>query len=75
VEFRAISRSALCSILNRRSDQGDVRLAEPDKIKAAVLYTIADEAERDVLCTVDSTNLGYTRRDVQKLSPNPKRAT
>jgi hypothetical protein len=28
-------------------------LAEPDKDKAAVLYKIADEAERDVLCTVD----------------------
>jgi hypothetical protein len=28
-------------------------LAEPDKDKAAVLYQIADEAERDVLCTVD----------------------
>src|ERR1700722_4888149 len=42
-------------------------LAEAEA-KAAVLYKIADEAERDVLCTVDSTNLGYTRRDVQKLS-------
>jgi hypothetical protein len=41
-------------------------LAEAEA-KAAVLYKIADEAERDVLCTVDSTNLGYTRRDVQKL--------
>jgi|BarGraIncu00222A_1022003.scaffolds.fasta_scaffold24637_4 hypothetical protein len=28
-------------------------LAEADKAKAAVLYKIADEAERDVLCTVD----------------------
>jgi hypothetical protein len=28
-------------------------LAEPDKAKADVLYKIADEAERDVLCTVD----------------------
>ena len=28
-------------------------LAQPDKAKAAVLYQIADEAERDVFCTVD----------------------
>jgi hypothetical protein len=42
-------------------------LAEPDKAKAAVLYQIADEADRDVLCTVDSTNLGFMRRGVQKL--------
>jgi hypothetical protein len=28
-------------------------LAEPDKAKAALLQTIADEAERGVLCTVD----------------------
>jgi hypothetical protein len=42
-------------------------LAEPDKAKAAVLLTIADEAERDVLCTVDSTNLGYARRDEPKV--------
>jgi hypothetical protein len=42
-------------------------LAEPDRTKVAVLLTIADEAERDVLCTVDSTNLGYVRRDKQKV--------
>jgi hypothetical protein len=42
-------------------------LAEPDRAKAAVLLTIADEAEKDVLCTVDSTNLGYARRDEQKI--------
>ena len=42
-------------------------LAEPDRAKAAVLLTIADEAERDVLCTVDSSNLGYVRRDTQKV--------
>ena len=42
-------------------------LAEPDKTRATLLLTIADEAERDVLCTVDSTNLGYARRDQQKL--------
>jgi hypothetical protein len=28
-------------------------LAERDKAKAALLYKIADEAERGVLCTVD----------------------
>jgi hypothetical protein len=28
-------------------------LAEPDKAKAAVLYQIADEADREVLFTVD----------------------
>jgi hypothetical protein len=28
-------------------------LAEPDKAKAAILDQIADEAERDVPCTVD----------------------
>jgi hypothetical protein len=37
-------------------------LAEPDKAKAAVLYQIADEAERDVLCTVDRTNFGSNRK-------------
>ena len=42
-------------------------LAEPDRAGAAVLLTIADEAERDVLCTVDSTNLGYTRQSVQNV--------
>jgi|KBSMisStandDraft_5_1062788.scaffolds.fasta_scaffold5384354_1 hypothetical protein len=47
-------------------------LAEADKAKAAVLLTIADEAERDVLCTVDSTNLGYTRRAAQNIPIQPK---
>jgi hypothetical protein len=42
-------------------------LAEPDRAKAAVLLTIADEAERDVLCTVDITNLGYTRQSAQSV--------
>ena len=49
-------------------------LAEPDKARAAVLYKIADEAERDVLCTVDKTSLGFLRREAQKLSP-PSRPT
>jgi hypothetical protein len=33
-------------------------LAEPDKAKAAILNQIADEAERDVLCTVDKMDTG-----------------
>jgi hypothetical protein len=41
-------------------------LAETDKDKAAVLYKIADEAERDVLCTVDRMNGG--------LDPKPPKA-
>jgi hypothetical protein len=32
-------------------------LAEPDKAKAALLFKIADEAERGVLCTVDRTTI------------------
>jgi hypothetical protein len=28
-------------------------LAEPGKVKAAVLYQIAEEAERDILCAVE----------------------
>ena len=42
-------------------------LAESDKTRATLLLTIADEAERDVLCTINSTNLGYARRDEQRL--------
>jgi hypothetical protein len=41
-------------------------LAEPDKAKAAILFKIAEEAERDVLCTVDRTSLGFTRRPEAK---------
>jgi hypothetical protein len=37
---------------NARVRYRQLALAEPDKDKPAVLY-IADEAERDVLCTVD----------------------
>jgi len=33
-------------------------LAGPDKAKAAILNQIADEAERDVLCTVDKMDSG-----------------
>ena len=36
-------------------------LVETDKAKAAVLYKIADEAERDVLCSVDRTGMGFGR--------------
>jgi hypothetical protein len=41
-------------------------LAEPDRARAAVLLTIADEAERD------STNLGYTRQGAQNIPSQPK---
>jgi hypothetical protein len=37
-------------------------LAEPDKAKAAILREIADEAERDVLCTVDKMDSISLRR-------------
>jgi hypothetical protein len=43
-------------------------LAEPDKAKAAVLYKIADEAERDVLYSVDRTSMGFQRRIGEKVS-------
>jgi hypothetical protein len=36
-------------------------LAEPDNAKAAILNQIADEAERDVLCTVDKMGSGLQR--------------
>jgi hypothetical protein len=45
-------------------------LTEPNEARATLLLTIAEEAERDVLCTVDSTNLGYARRDEQGFRPN-----
>src|SRR5262245_4146823 len=35
--------------------------AEPDKAKAAILREIADEAERDVLWTVDKMKSGFRR--------------
>ena len=35
--------------------------AEPDKAKAAILREIADEAERDVLCTVDKMDSSRRR--------------
>jgi hypothetical protein len=66
-----------CRAMNPKNHARAVRyrqlaLAEPDRAKAAVLLTIADEAERDVLCTVDSTNLGYTRRGTQNIPIQPK---
>ena len=47
-------------------------LTESDEARANLLLTIADEAERDVLCTVDSTNLGYTRPGAQNIPIQPK---
>jgi hypothetical protein len=32
-------------------------LTEPDEARATLLLTIADEAERDVLCTIDKSRL------------------
>ena len=45
-------------------------LAEADKEKAAILNQIADEAERDVLCTVDKMDSGLPRshRQLSNLS-------
>lgn len=37
----------------RAAKYRQLALAEPDKAKAAVLYQIADEADREVLFTVD----------------------
>ena len=41
-------------------------LAEPDQAKADVLYKIADEAERAVLCTVD-----WMRSEIPRTRPKP----
>ena len=41
--------------LTRATRYRQLALAEPDKAKAAILREIADEAERDVLCTVVPT--------------------
>jgi hypothetical protein len=35
--------------------------AEPDQVKAAILREIADEAERDVLCTADKMDSSLRR--------------
>ena len=41
-------------------------LAEPDRAKADVLHKIADEAERDVLCTVD-----WMHSPIPRTEPKP----
>jgi hypothetical protein len=41
-------------------------LAEPDRAKADVLLKIADEAERDVLCTVD-----WWHSEIPRTRPRP----
>jgi len=38
-------------------------LAENDKAKAALLFKIADEAEREVPCTIDGTPKAGTPRN------------
>lgn len=50
------SKSQVRAVRYRR-----LALAEPDKAKAAILNHIADEAERDVLCTVDKMDSGLQR--------------
>ena len=47
--------------LGRATRYRQLALAEPDKAKAAILREIADEAERDVLCTVDKMNSSLRR--------------
>jgi hypothetical protein len=47
--------------LARAARYRQLALAEPDKAKAAILREIADEAERDVLCTVDKMDSGLRR--------------
>ena len=39
-------------------------LAEPDRAKADMLFKLADEADRDVLCTSD-----WLRQEVQDAKP------
>ena len=53
-------------MMNQKNHDRAVRyrqlaLAEPDKNRAAVLFKIAEEAERDVLCSVDRTGMGFGR--------------
>ena len=53
-------------MMNQKNHDRAVRyrqlaLAEPDKNRAAVLLKIAEEAERDVLCSVDRTGMGFGR--------------
>jgi hypothetical protein len=44
-------------------------LADPDRERAAILLRIADEADQDLLCTVDSTNSGFSRQTDAKRVP------
>ena len=52
--------------LARAARYRQLALAEPDKAKAAVLRQIADEAERDVLCTVDKMDPGLERARLRR---------
>ena len=52
--------------LARAARYRQLALAEPDKAKAAVLRQIADEAERDVLCTVDKMDTGLERARLRR---------
>jgi hypothetical protein len=47
--------------LGRATRYRQLALAEPDKAKAAILREIADEAERNVLCTVDKMDSSLRR--------------
>jgi hypothetical protein len=47
--------------LTRATRYRQLALAEPDKAKAAILRQIADEAERDVLCTVERMDISLRR--------------
>jgi hypothetical protein len=47
--------------LTRATRYRQLALAEPDKAKAAILREIANEAERDVLCTVDKMDSSLRR--------------
>jgi hypothetical protein len=67
LEYRAMNPKNHARAVRYRQ----LALAEPDRAKAAVLLTIADEADRDVLCTVDSTSLGVSRRSEAQKGPNP----
>ena len=52
--------------LTRATRYRQLALAEPDKAKAAVLRQIADEAERDVLCTVDKMDTRLERARLRR---------
>ena len=52
--------------LARAARYRQLAFAEPDKAKAAVLRQIADEAERDVLCTVDKMDTRLERARLRR---------